>query len=492
MSTSGDIVVSVLERTVSTAAALVERPPAGCGLVEIRADRFGAADVAALVPRCPLPTVVTARRPEDGGEFRGSEEERRALLLAALQAGADFVDVEWGSPVAGLLRGPVAGRGILSHHGGPCSVDRLRDLRRAMAAEPAARLKIVPVAGRIGDLGAIRDVLAERGGPPLACFATGRAGVLSRLLALRWGSWGTYGAVSTGRETAAGQLTVADLEDRFGVRSIGPRTVLHGLVGRDLEWSPSPAMHAVGYRSAGLDARYLPVELDRFDDVDALLDRDGPIGLAGFGVTVPYKVSARGRCTDVDDWAEATGAVNTVVPRGDVWSGFNTDAEAARRLLGPLGSLSGRRALVLGAGGTARSMAVVLRSLGASVALCNRDPGRARAVASEIGAEVVPWSERHGIRPDVLVQATPLGRSGETAVERNGLPGLAVLDAAYGPEPTPLVRSARHAGLPTVDGLDLLVAQGVLQFRHLTGHVAQEPEFRDAAERFLRRRRGEG
>jgi len=466
------VVCSVLPERSEDAAGMIERAPAGCGLVELRADRLRADEITRLVRGTPRPLIVTQRRRDDGGSFEGSEEERESALGAALDAGAAFVDLEWDRPVAALAARPRArGRTILSHHGVPCRLDELRALHRRMSGRGATALKIAAVAEDVDQLLALRDVLAElRGaGPPVAAFALGRAGALSRLLAPCWGSWATFGALTRGAETGPGQYTAAEMLEPYDVLSIGRATRLHALVGSRVAGSPSPAMHLAGYRSVGLDARYFAVETDDLAAFARLVAPEGGLGLAGFGVTMPFKERAAARCTAGDTLAALCGAVNTVVVAPEGWTGFNTDGPAALECLREHIDPRGARVAILGAGGTARAVAAALVGEGAAVTFFNRSVERAREAARRTGAAWAPLDGLAGFAWDVLVQATPQGADGEPFLDPGLLGGRVVLDAVYGPRPTALVREARRLGLAAIDGLDLLAAQGALQFRRLTG-----------------------
>ncbi|MDX1390402.1 MAG: type I 3-dehydroquinate dehydratase, partial [Acidobacteriota bacterium] len=116
------VVFSILEPTVEATVSRLALAPSGCGLIEIRADHLKPSDIPGLVAEAPGPVLVTARPVHEGGAFDGSDEERRLVITAALEAGAYLVDVEWGTPLAELADGEQAGRVVLSHHGAPCRV----------------------------------------------------------------------------------------------------------------------------------------------------------------------------------------------------------------------------------------------------------------------------------------------------------------------------------------------------------------------------------
>jgi shikimate dehydrogenase/3-dehydroquinate dehydratase type I len=456
------IVHSVLEATAEDAARAIADVPPGIAFVEIRADHLRAPECAGLVGISPVPVIVTVREASEGGSFAGSASEKRGILECALDAGAAFVDVEEGGAAASLAEGAHAGRTILSHHGARCEPGALLPLLERMRASRAARLKIVPQAARAGDVAAVRALLLRpeaRG--RLAAFASGRSGAVSRALALAWGSWGTYGATARGRESAPGQLTTSELLEVYRAPEIGEATRRFALVGSPVLESPSPAIHAAGYRAAGIDAVYLPVEATDLDDLDGL-------GLAGFAVTTPLKGAAAQRCATLDRFSR-WGAVNTVRVERAGWSGYNTDVPAAIALVSSVTLPAGARIAVVGAGDAARSIAGALASERAEVTLYARDPARAEAAARVAGARAAPLSSLPDAAWEVLVQATPLGRRGERLLPPERLGGRAVLDLAYGIAETPLVRDARARGLVAIDGHAFLLEQALVQFFHLTG-----------------------
>ncbi len=480
------VICSILEHDAETTCRRLQRAPSGCDLIEIRGDHLGEHELAGLVRQAGRPVVATVRRSADGGHFTGDEEERRRMLRGALEAGARFIDVELHGALRDLACGELRDRVILSHHGAACRPRELEAIYREMSATPAARLKIVPAVRSVGEVGALRDLLAVATGEgrSLACFATGRGGAISRLLAPIWGSWATYGSHSDGPATAAGQFPAEELLGLYDVLGLGPSTRRFALVGRSVFGSPSPAMHRAAYRHAGLDARYFPIEIDDLDELRPLLGPGGPLGVTALAVTMPFKEPVFRDCRSCDEVARASGSVNTVLLEPQGWVGYNTDGPAMLRLIHERLDPAGARVAIVGAGGTARTAAVVLRGAGADVCLFNRGRARGRRVAADLGVEARPWDELHTYRWDVLVQATPLGGGGEVVVPAEHLNGRVVLDAVYGTR-TPLVRDAARRGLCVIDGLELLVAQAALQFQHMTGVPAAVEVLRRAGQAWL-------
>lgn len=242
-------------------------------------------------------------------------------------------------------------------------------------------------------------------------------------------------------------------------------------------------MHNAALRAVGLSGwRYqlLPVPPELF----AVTVRGLPeAGFRGVNVTIPHKEAALALASEQSPTAQAIGAANTLLFEDDGTIGAeNTDALALLDLL-PL-SGNAARALVLGAGGSARAAVWALRETGVEVSVWNRTAARAQALARDFGVAVV---ERVAAA-DLLVNCTSIGLAGEPG-ELKQLPFRAdeiamfgsVIDFVYSASETELITAARSAGLPCVDGLDLLVGQGALSFQRFTGLAPPVGEMRAGA-----------
>jgi shikimate dehydrogenase len=260
--------------------------------------------------------------------------------------------------------------------------------------------------------------------------------------------------------------------------------VLVGVLGWPVGHSRSPAIQNAAFREAGLDWRYvkLPLAPELFDETVRALPMSG---YRGANVTIPHKHAALALADERSAAAAAIGAANTLLfsEEGKVQAD-NTDAPGFLAALDE--DPAGMRALVLGAGGAGRAVAWALREAGAAeVAVWNRTPERAAALADELGV-------RHAERPgacDLLVNATSVGLDpplrGDEALHALGLDGVdpppVVLDLVYSEEPTALLEWARRGGSRTVDGLEVLVRQGALSFERWTGREAPLETMRAAA-----------
>jgi shikimate dehydrogenase len=258
---------------------------------------------------------------------------------------------------------------------------------------------------------------------------------------------------------------------------------LAGVLGFPVGHSRSPAMMAAAFRELGLDWCYLklPVSPELFVPTVRALPGSEYVGA---NVTIPHKLAAAELADDRSAAVEAIGAANTLTFRDGAIEADNTDAGG---LLDALGEPpSGRRALVLGAGGAARAAVWALREGGATeVSVWNRTPERAAELAGALGVRAV---DRPG-PSDLMVNATPVGldpgTSESEALSALALDGTAppplVVDLVYRDGTTPVCAWADRAGARVVVGLEVLVRQGARSLERWTGLEAPVEAMRSAA-----------
>jgi 3-dehydroquinate dehydratase/shikimate dehydrogenase len=443
---------------------LAARDAATAGdMVELRLDGVGDLDVAGALQGRRTPAVVTCRASWEGGRFDGSEEERRAILRRALDAGAEFVDVEWRAGFDDVIARDPA-RVVVSFHDFTGMPAGLEDRVAAMRRTGAGTIKVAYAARALCDTLPLRAI-GEQG--QAVVIGMGEPGVPSRLLAARYHSRWTF----AGQGVAPGQMPAARMRDAFRFRTVGDATRLFGVVSRTAMHSLSPVMHNAAFAAAGIDAVYVPLTTDDFAD---FLAYAGAMGFEGTSVTIPFKLDALRAASVHEPIAAAIGAANTL-RRGalDAWEATNTDVDGFLAPLGPLfqKGLAGVRAAVLGAGGSARAVAAALGSRGAIVTVHARRAAQAADVARAFGAEPAALPPSPGSW-DLLVNCTPLGganRRHESPMAGQPLDGRAVYDLAYGDGDSALVAEARRAGCVVLDGLPMLIAQAERQFEWWTG-----------------------
>jgi shikimate dehydrogenase len=246
------------------------------------------------------------------------------------------------------------------------------------------------------------------------------------------------------------------------------------VIGDPVRHSLSPTLHNAAFEALGLDWVFLAFEVPA-GEAKAAVEGMRSLGIDGLSVTMPHKSDVAAAVDRLSPTAERLGAVNTVVRRGGVLIGENTDGagfvDALRSDEGF--DPAGRRCLVLGAGGAARAVVVALADAGAAeVVVAGRTPERVATAAALAGERGRVGEAAEASACDLVVNATPVGMGDD-----GGLPldpallqaGQVVADLVYHPLLTPLLAEARARGAVAVNGLGMLIHQAAHAFRLWTG-----------------------
>lgn len=490
---------------------------AGADMVEFRLDSFFDGDeeriepCVKLIEQSPLPCIATCRPTWEGGHYDGSDQDRIALFerLGTASHPPRYIDVELAAYTRSMnLRQKVdisvqhdkqqremtTGL-ILSMHdfeGRPATLTRqllsLREQRNAAVHKVAFRAR------SLRDNIELFDILAHRDRPTIA-LGMGAFGLLSRVLAPKFGGFLTFASLHAQGTTAPGQPTISDLLNLYRFRSISRATKVFGIVGDPVEHSKSPAMHNASFERVGFDGVYLPMPVaEGYESLKATLTEllgYGPLDLTGLSVTMPHKANlvrlAREQGWMLDALADRAGAANTLVRDGSGIRVMNTDGPAVVSCLKNAGvDLDGAPILILGAGGMASSCAYALSDAGARVHIHNRTAQRGQQLANHV-ANASFVESLDGLPPmRAIVQCTAQGMADGPDAEALAMPADALGDAVivetvYHPLETPLVKAATARGLRVIDGLDVLVTQAAAQFEAFTGAPASVDLFREVA-----------
>ncbi len=274
-----------------------------------------------------------------------------------------------------------------------------------------------------------------------------------------------------------------------------------GIIGWPVSHSLSPLLHGHWLKAYDIDGAMIPLAA-KTEDFSAVIDGVRRAGFRGVNVTVPHKEAAFALAHRTDDAARVAGAANLLVFCNGEIEARNTDSVGlAESLRESIGSLDGKTAILLGAGGAARGAVLALESLGVGkIHLLNRDMGRAKSLASALAphvkAAISPGSLEDWTRcaneAALLVNSTSagMGTNPPLAIDLAALPkSAAVCDIVYNPLETKLLKDASARGHRTIDGLGMLMHQAAPSFEAFFGRKPQvTPELRAALVKVLRER----
>jgi len=484
---NGKICVSVCAATADELIANIERAEEFADVVEVRFDCLQGDEISDFKLqisnlRTKTPLLATFRSPEQGGQGEATIAERSEFwsTIGNRFWAADLEEDVFDSVAFAAER-------LISRHDFEGVSDDLDAIFQRLSASGTGVLKLAVKAHDIVDSIALWKLIerAEAAGKQIIPIAMGDAGKWTRILGLAHGAFLTYASLDEGKETADGQITAKDMRDVYRVKELDSDTKVFGVVGDPVSSSVSPYMHNPAFAAAGENAVFLPLQVkDLGEFVRQMVKaetRKVELNFGGFSVTMPHKQGILKHLDAIEPVAEKIGAVNTVKIEGGKLTGFNTDAHGfVTPLKARFGELRGTRVAVFGAGGAARAVVYALKKQGADVSVVVRDRAKAAAFAKDLGVslEQMPTANR---RPptgtEIVVNATPLGMKGEleneTLFSADELVGVKfVYDLVTKPTDTPLVAEAKKAGIPAVGGIEMLIAQGAMQFEIWTGREA--------------------
>ncbi|MFO5441358.1 MAG: shikimate dehydrogenase [Dolichospermum sp.] len=256
------------------------------------------------------------------------------------------------------------------------------------------------------------------------------------------------------------------------------KTKILGVIGHPVEHSLSPLMHNAALTNLGLDYVYLPFAIAP-ENLTTAIAGFASIGVVGFSITIPHKQAILPLLSEISPIAQAIGAVNTVVNKGNKWLGTNTDVEG---FIAPLQTTyhqdwSQKKAVILGNGGAARAVVAGCIQLGlAEIHVVGRNLQKLQVFEQSWQNspfadkfQVHEWTELPNLlhQANLLVNTTPIGmyphveQSPLSSQEMGYLPGDAIAyDLIYIPKPTKFLHLAQKQGIVTIDGLEMLVQQG--------------------------------
>lgn len=523
------IAVSIGDSATPVADQVRAAVEAGADIVELRVDLMGNADTAERYLRAvsradsapPAPLILTVRSAGEGGAWTGDETERAALIERLARHAPAYVDIElaaWERSEAlrnRFARARQAGKNaehagasapaaresrlIVSYHNLKMTPENLDEILERLAATSADVIKAVFTARDSTDACRVLAALKARSRDrAIIALAMGEAGLITRVLAGKFGAFLTFAATTPTAATAPGQPTLSELHDLYRWKQVGSATRVFGVVGWPVAHSLGPRIHNAAMGAGAIDGVYLPLPVaPRYADFAAFMDfiaGNAWLDVFGLSVTLPHKQHALRwldeRGDHVSDRARRYGAVNTLTRIADGgWRGDNTDGLGAVRALETIpefsdGGLSGRSVDVLGAGGAARGVVSALLECGCRVTVYNRSPQRASSLAGELDCAWQPWESRRNCSADILINCTSVGMTPATEASPMAdielSPAAVVMDTIYTPPRTRLLREAAGRGCRVVSGSEMFIGQAGAQYESWHARTAPVSVLRTA------------
>jgi shikimate dehydrogenase len=263
------------------------------------------------------------------------------------------------------------------------------------------------------------------------------------------------------------------------------------IIGDPVNHSLSPAMHNKAYEAAGLGDKYifLPIKVGE-NNLKNAVQAIRTFGIHGTSVTMPHKEKIVRFLDNLDSSAKAIGAVNTVVNKNGILTGYNTDWLGVTKPLMERTVLKGKKVAVIGAGGVARAAIFGLKKEGADITVFNRTLSKAKKLANIFKCDFSSLKEINLIENfDIIINATSLGMKvksdGGLIPEKFLNDKQVIFDLIYKPKKTKLIQNAEKKGAKIIFGYEMLLHQGMEQFFLYTGSKAPKAHMLDVLIRNL-------
>ncbi|MBW8003090.1 MAG: shikimate dehydrogenase [Planctomycetes bacterium] len=494
------LTVPIAAKSLKEAASQIKAAAkAGAEMLELRADYLEDLSTSLVeklmlqAKSANLPIIVTPRDSKQGGANEYPDKLRIDVFVAAIKAGADFIDFEFENfsgqnqeAITKTLSENSKSRLILSAHNFETKFDDIKKLySQIKEAYSDAIPKLVYTANHINDCFDAFDLLHEIK-DDLITFCMGQAGLISRIIAKKLNSFVTFASIDDKTATASGQLTIENFKNLYRYDSISSDTKLYGIIGSPVAHSLSPLIHNACFADIGVNKLYLPLLIEGGKDefntfMQNVLERDW-LGFKGFSVTIPHKRNAIDLARDnkglVEPLTEKIGAANTLIIDEPKVSVYNTDyAGALDAVISTLGiaksDFADMSIAVMGAGGVARAIVAGLHDAKAKVTIYNRTVEKGEKLAAEFGCSFLPLDDLLDVDAQLFINCTSIGM--HPNVDASPLPksclhkDMAVFDTVYNPPNTLLLKQAGQIGAKTVNGLEMFINQALAQFKLFTG-----------------------
>lgn len=437
----------------------IKRSSNEADLLEIRWDCFESFDVQI---NTSLPQIYTLRPISEGGFYEGSEISRLEKIKSLCQNHPAYLDLEHFVPdsfVEEIKKKFPNIKIIISYHNFKETPIDLQNILSTMKKKGADLYKIATYAH--SSLDALRVLsFIQSEGSNLISLAMGEHGLITRII----NHW-SYASVDEETKVAKGQLSLETLTQHYRFKEINSETEIYALIGNPVEKSVSHITHNKVFKTCGLNAIYLKLEIEK-EDLKTFFRIIKDLNFKGLSVTMPLKEAVIPYLDHLDQKAFQISAVNTILIHENQLIGYNTDCQGALSALEEvLDSIQNKNVWMIGAGGSALAIAFELIHKGAFVTLFNRDEKKAKGIAKKLNCEAFSIDEIPQInqkkKVDILINCTPV----EMPIKKEDIPtNCYVMDINSTPKWSLLLKEAKEKNCTPIFGYQMFIYQAIGQF----------------------------
>lgn len=468
------ICISVTPTSRRLAAADLFNASRQCDIIELCLDHLAKKpDVGALLEAVDKPILISCRRPEEGGHWEGTDDERIQLLRNAIVAGPAYVelDLETASkiPPFGDTKRVIA----YTNLNGPLSSTAVDKVLKQCQEAKADVVKFTWLTETLDDIWPLLSVATQDRGLPVVGKGIGRGGLAFSLLGRRYGSPWIYAALERGMETCEGEATVSQLEEEYCWSDVTRKTRFVGIVGRSTAENVTAQILNAAFREFDVPFRCLPLVPGRPDRLRKMLE---VLKIRALIIDSSFSSEMQHLVDDVHRSVHSDGYMDLMTNKEGRWKArttlFDAIESAAAEVRGNDKWAQGRTILVIGSDPLSVSMASRFRAMNAAVSIAAPSDNAATAAARKADVRHVPWAGIHGLVTEcvVLTDATVQCGMGRGELNPSLLrEGLTVIDMLNYPAESSIAEEARARGCHYISPTMVFACQLQTQFGYLTG-----------------------
>jgi 3-dehydroquinate dehydratase/shikimate dehydrogenase len=441
-----------------------------CDLLEVRLDRFGKSpDIGELIAAKPKPVILSVRRPQDGGEWDGSEEERLTILRQCIISKADYVEIELDA--ADHIRPFPGCKRVISYYNLEETPEDLPDIYAECQKKKPDIIKLVTRADTPEEAWPLVQILSKPAMPTVV-VGLGKPGVMLSILGRKMEAPWTYAALERGLEAYPDQATINDLATVYRYKSIGRQTKLVGVTGFSPHARATVALVNAAFAHLKQNTRCLPMEVGSVRLFRKVLEA---VKMSSALIETEHREAVAEVASHLERTAQLTRAVDLIAHTTDGWHGYYLyDKAIVAVLKAVVGAknqrLEGRTVLLAGTDVLTAALAHRLAKNGAILIIAGRDRDRSHTLAQALKCRHAPYEAIYSTLHDIVVVA-------EGKLHSGYLKGsMSVVDVTADLGGSPFLREARIRECGVVEPRQVLIEHVMQHVRLLTGQeVPREP-----------------
>ncbi|WP_417392822.1 type I 3-dehydroquinate dehydratase [Gimesia sp.] len=484
------ICISVTPESRNFAKVDILNAAAQSDLVELCLDRLiKTPDIGDLISGFDTPILVSCRRPEDGGQFKGTEAERIQLLKQAIIAEPAYIELDLETAKQIPRFGKT--KRVISYTSLKKPLSQVDDIFDEMTEARADVVKFTWPTPTLQTAWPLLAAISQKRDIPVVGMGLGAAGITFSLLGVKYGSPWIYAALEKGMEAFEGQPTVAELNEVFHYPKISAKTRFIGVAGLGVAERRTIEVFNRASGQLGLDYVCLPLVINDFKQVHKML---GILKIRSLVVSPRMGEFILPLAEHLEETSEKTGYGDLQLNQPDGWHAYDTVRRSAIKSLeatlekkspGAGSSFQRKNILVLGQSGLTKAVVYSLTQQGGIVSVTSQNDKAAQGIARTFDVRYVPFANLYDTLSDVVVQTDPLLKLGHSKEQLNPSylrESMTVMDISQLPEPTELMREAENRGCEIVCVEDVYRRQLSQIFKAITAAEIPDDVFETRSE----------